>query len=160
MGIILTEKNATVPVQIKNYLGKISQPILERMDICIETLPLDYQDFCEEKTICNENSAQMQQRIQKAQAIQSERYQKTSVFHNAQLLPSMIDTYCKMDTTAQIYVEDIFHKMEFSARVYHKILKVARTIADLDGKEMIEKEHLVEAVFYRTADLKYWGNEL
>lgn len=147
-------------VQIKNYLGKISQPILERMDICIETLPLDYQDFCEEKTICNENSAQMQQRIQKAQAIQSERYQKTSVFHNAQLLPSMIDTYCKMDTTAQIYVEDIFHKMEFSARVYHKILKVARTIADLDGKEMIEKEHLVEAVFYRTADLKYWGNEL
>lgn len=130
------------------------------MDICIETLPLDYQDFCEEKTICNENSAQMQQRIQKAQAIQSERYQKTSVFHNAQLLPSMIDTYCKMDTTAQIYVEDIFHKMEFSARVYHKILKVARTIADLDGKEMIEKEHLVEAVFYRTADLKYWGNEL
>ena len=147
-------------VQIKNYLGKISQPILERMDICIETLPLDYQDFCEEKTICNENSAQMQQRIQKAQAIQSERYQKMSVFHNAQLLPSMIDTYCKMDTTAQIYVEDIFHKMEFSARVYHKILKVARTIADLDGKEMIEKEHLVEAVFYRTADLKYWGNEL
>ena len=121
---------------------------------------MDYQDFCEEKTICNENSAQMQQRIQKAQAIQSERYQKTSVFHNAQLLPSMIDTYCKMDTTAQIYVEDIFHKMEFSARVYHKILKVARTIADLDGKETIEKEHLVEAVFYRTADLKYWGNEL
>lgn len=121
---------------------------------------MDYQDFCEEKTIRNENSATMQKRIQKAQKIQSERYQKTSIFHNAQLLPSMIDTYCKTDQKAQRYIEDVFQKMEFSARVYHKILKVARTIADLDGKERIEKEHLVEAVFYRMADLKYWRNEL
>jgi len=145
--------------QVKSYLQKISQPMLERMDICVETIPLAYEEFGrghsgEE----NESSEQIRGRVETAQALQNHRYQGENVFHNARLTPPLIKKYCVMTEEAASYLESVFQKMEFSARVYHKILKVGRTIADLAGEERIGKEHIAEAVCYRAIDKKYWGN--
>ncbi len=145
--------------QIKSYLQKISQPMLERMDICVETMPLAYEDFREG---CpgeeNESSGQIRERVERAQALQSRRYQGENFFHNARLTPPLLRKYCEMTKEAASYLQSVFQKMEFSARVYHKILKVGRTIADLEGEERIGKKHIAEAVCYRAIDKKYWGN--
>ncbi len=145
--------------QIKSYLQKISQPMLERMDICVETMPLAYEDFREggpgEE---NESSGQIRERVERAQALQNRRYQGENFVHNARLTPPLLRKYCEMTKEAASYLQSVFQKMEFSARVYHKILKVGRTIADLEGEERIGKKHIAEAVCYRAIDKKYWGN--
>lgn len=147
-------------MQIKNYIGKISQPILERMDICVETIPLEYEDFNQTGAPgTNESSSEIRKRVVRAQAIQTQRYRGENFFHNAQLTPTLMEKYCILSEEAKTYIANTFEKMEFSARVYHKILKVGRTIADMDESEKIEKKHIVEAVCYRMADKKYWGNE-
>ncbi len=144
--------------QIKNYLGKISQPMLERMDICVETQPLGYNDLDMAKaTEQNECSQAIRARVAEAQQIQKERYRKEPFFHNSQLPPSKIPVYCKTSPEAEEFAKQTFQKLGFSARTYHKLLKVCRTIADLAGAETIEKAHIAEAVFYRSIDRKYWG---
>lgn len=146
--------------QIKNYIGKISQPMLERMDICVETTPLEYEDFKEEgKKRKAEGSAEMGKRVAAAFKLQQERYRKENIFHNAQLTVGMIEKYCVLTKEAKKYVADVFDKLGFSARTYHKLLKVSRTIADLAGEELIGREHVTEAVCYRSVDKKYWGGE-
>ncbi|MCD7825349.1 MAG: YifB family Mg chelatase-like AAA ATPase [Clostridiaceae bacterium] len=144
--------------EVKNYLGKISQPMLDRMDICVETTPLEYDDFGPQRKE-NEPSSAIRERVAAAQGIQSERYRKEAFFHNSQLPPASLDTYCVLSESAKSYLKDMFQQMSFSARMYHKVLKVCRTIADLAGSVNIEKEHVAEAVFYRSIDKKYWGNE-
>lgn len=145
--------------QIKNYLNKISQPMLDRMDICVETLPLVYEDFQKKQKESNESSESIRCRVVEAQKIQQKRYEKEEIFHNAQLTPSGIEKYCLLQKDAEEYLKEAFFKLDFSARVYHKILKVSRTIADLAGAEKITKEHVSEAVCYRMIDKKYWGSE-
>ncbi|MBO5484185.1 MAG: YifB family Mg chelatase-like AAA ATPase [Lachnospiraceae bacterium] len=144
------------PQQVRSYLGKISQPLLDRIDICTETIPLKYQEL-EDERIASESSEEIRQRVEEAQKIQLERYQGEEFFHNAQLTPQKIKKYCPMKKDAREYLQMIFEKMEFSARAYHKILKVGRSIADLAGSEMIERKHIAEAVCYRLIDRKYWG---
>ena len=158
------KKCSCTGVQIKGYLNKISQPMLDRMDICAETVPLSYQDFHNEGkrqkgSSVNEPSAVIRQRVVKAKEIQDIRYQKEEIFHNAQLTPSLLEKYCVLEKEAQEYLREAFCKLEFSARAYHKILKVSRTVADLAGKDKIERVHVAEAVCYRMLDKKYWGNK-
>ncbi|MDD7402919.1 MAG: YifB family Mg chelatase-like AAA ATPase [Butyribacter sp.] len=146
--------------QIKRYLQKVSQPMLDRMDICVETLPLEYQELHgNEKNNTGEDSASIRKRVVAAQKIQTRRYRKESFFHNSHLTPSLIKKYCILTREASEYISDAFEKMDFSARVYHKILKVSRTIADLEGSTRIEKRHIAEAVCYRTIDKKYWSED-
>lgn len=145
--------------QIKKYLNKISQPMLDRMDICVETLPLAYEDFQSENRCQNESSDSIRKRVVEAQRIQQQRYGKEEIFHNAQLTPSRIDRYCSLESAAKEFLKEAFHRLDFSARVYHKIIKVSRTIADLEGAEKIRQEHVAEAVCYRMPDKKYWGRE-
>lgn len=146
--------------QIKNYIGKISQPMLERMDICVETMPLQYEDFKEEgKREEKESSAAMKKRVEAAFRVQQERYREEPIFHNAGLTVGMLEKYCVLTEEAKKYVADVFGKLGFSARTYHKLLKVSRTIADLAGAEQIGREHVTEAVCYRSIDKKYWGGE-
>lgn len=146
--------------QIKSYLQKLSQPMLERMDICVETLPLSYQDFGKSRSVEeNESSEEIRKRIVAAQKLQTERYQGKPFFHNSQLPPSCVEQYCVLTEDAGHYLKCAFEQMEFSARIYHKVLKVGRTIADLAGKEKIGREHIMEAVCYRMIDKKYWGRE-
>ena len=147
--------------QIRNYLHKISQPMLERMDICVETVPLEYKDFHVSGKISeNESSSAIRERVAAVQRIQNIRYQKESFFHNSELPPSLLEKYCQMTEEAAKYLEDAFKNLEFSARVYHKVLKVGRTIADLEEEEKIQKKHIAEAVCYRMTDKKYWGSEV
>ncbi len=144
--------------QIKNYLSRLSQPMLDRIDICAETIPLAYQELQNTgKNSGEETSFAIRERIVAAHAIQGKRYRQEKFFHNAQLTPSLIEKYCMMSDEAKEYIAQTFEEMEFSARVYHKVLKISRTIADLEGTERIEKRHIAEAAFYRIPDKKYWG---
>lgn len=145
------------PQQVKKYLGRISQPLLDRIDLCTETVPLGYQELDDEMAWKTEDSSQIRLRVEEAQKLQFSRYQKEEFCHNAQLTPQKIKKYCVMTREAKDYLRMIFEKMEFSARAYHKILKVGRSIADLAGCDRIGTEHIAEAVCYRAIDQKYWG---
>ena len=105
----------------------------------------------------NESSVDIKQRVLEARARQEYRYKDTTYQFNAELRPGDIKEYCKLDTKTQQMMEEVFTMMNLSARAYHKIIKVARTIADLDRKEDILAEHLSEAICYRMNDYKYWN---
>lgn len=145
--------------QVRGYLDKISKPMLERMDLCVETVPLEMKDFSGVKKVKNESSEVIRKRVEQAQKIQRKRYAQEDFYYNASLPSGLIEKYCPMDRQARLYLENAFGELDFSARVYHKIVKVSRTIADLTGAAQIEEEHVMEAVCYRMADKKYWGGE-
>ena len=140
---------------VKRYLGKISKPLLDRFDICIEAVHIDYKELLNKKT--NETSADIRERIYKARNVQMERYKQSDIWFNCQLNPKNIKKYCRLDSKEQALLEQAFNKMNLSARAYHRILKVARTIADLDLSEKITSKHISEAICYRSIDSKYWG---
>lgn len=142
--------------QVKRYLGRISQPLLDRFDICIEALQMNYKELqVQEK---QEGSASIRQRVAIARRIQLERYEGQNIYFNSNLTPRSIKKYCKLDAKEQALLEEAFIKMNLSARAYHRILKVARTIADLDQSERITTKHISEAICYRSIDQKYWGD--
>ena len=141
--------------QVHQYLNHISQPLLDRIDICVEVPKLLYQEFTAHKQ--GLTSAQLREKIGQAIAIQKERYKGESVLFNSQLSPMQVKRYCGISGEEEAFLKDVFETMELSARAYHKILKVARTIADLEGAEKIGCSHLAEAIGYRSLDKKYWG---
>ena len=140
---------------IKKYLAKISGPLLDRLDIHVEVSPVKYKDLnTKEKS---ESSASIKKRVLKAQKIQQERYKNENIYFNAQLGAAQIEKYCILRKEERELLRTAFEKLNLSARAYHRILKVARTIADLDEKENIELQHLSEAIQYRSLDRKYWA---
>lgn len=143
------------PGQIQNYLGKISQPFLDRMDICVEAPKVRYESLKSAKK--QENSAQIRERVCKAREIQNKRYQGTGIISNAMLGVKELDVYCHLGSRENRLMEQAFSNLGLTARTYHKILKVARTVADLEGAEDIRENHIKEAIGYRTMDKKYWG---
>lgn len=145
--------NCSIP-QVKKYLNKISRPLLDRIDICMEMLQVDYKDLKQNKK--SESSMEIRQRILNARKIQLERYQGTDILFNSSLGPKTILKYCKLGKNETHMLEEAFAKMNLSARAYHRILKVARTIADLDESEDIKERHLCEAIIYRSMDKKFW----
>ncbi len=144
------------PHEIKRYLGHISGPILDRIDICVEAPRVDIADLSTGRCSANETSRSIRDRVMKARKIQQERFIGTELKFNSEMSPKDIEKYCRLDRREETYLENVFCKMELSARAYHKILKVSRTIADLDGAEQIRQIHLMEAVGYRITDGKYW----
>lgn len=149
------ECNCT-PQAISKYMGKISGPLLDRIDIQIEVTPVKYQKL--EGDTQNETSEQIKQRVNEARKIQQERYLEYGIFSNSELTPKLIEKYCKLDAKCKKLLQNAFEKLGLSARAHARILKVARTIADLDKKENIEVTHLAEAIGYRSLDRKYWKN--
>lgn len=141
--------------EIKKYLSRISGPILDRIDVVTEAPRVEIRQLSAE--MHNESSADIKRRVLEARARQEHRYRGTSYQFNAELRPGDIKIYCKLDTKTQEMMEEVFTMMNLSARAYHKIIKVARTIADLDEKEDILAEHLSEAICYRMNDYKYWN---
>jgi magnesium chelatase family protein len=140
---------------VKRYLGKISQPLLDRFDICIEALQMNYRELqAQEK---QETSGAIRERVSRARDIQLKRYLGQNIYFNSQLTPRAIRKYCNLEAKEKSLLEEAFIKMNLSARAYHRILKVARTIADLDGSERITTKHISEAICYRSMDQKYWG---
>ena len=149
----LEDKEVTISIAIEKYLNKISGPLLDRIDLHVEVKPVKYQKL--NSNIKPETSNQIKSRVNKARRIQYLRYKNTGIYSNAELTPKMIEKYCKIDEQSKRILEQAFNKLGLSARAYSRILKVARTIADLDEKENIEKQHILEAIQYRNLDRKY-----
>jgi magnesium chelatase family protein len=127
------------------------------MDICVEALPVEYQELEEHKV--SESSKDIRIRVMEARNIQLKRYQNEPIYFNSQLTPKAISQYCKLGKDEKELIKNAFAKMNLSARAYHRILKVARTIADLDHSELIKVKHLSEAICYRNLDKKYMVKE-
>ena len=142
------------PEAISRYMGKISGPLLDRIDIQIEVTPVKYQKIASEEKI--ESSEVIKQRVDSARKIQLDRYKQYGIFSNSELTPSLSNIYCKLDLKSKEIIQNAFERLGLSARGYERILKVARTIADLDKKENIEAKHIAEAIQYRSLDRKYW----
>ena len=141
------------PEAISRYVGKISGPLLDRIDIQIEVTPVKYQKL--ETTSRAETSEEIKKRVDKARKIQIKRYKKYGIFSNSELTPNLSEKFCKLNAGSKKLVQDAFERLGLSARGYGRILKVARTIADLAGKENIEINHLAEAIQYRRLDRKF-----
>ncbi|MCH5268007.1 MAG: YifB family Mg chelatase-like AAA ATPase [Lachnospiraceae bacterium] len=147
-GFYPDQKRCTcTPAQIHRYFGKISRPILDRIDICTETVSLEYRELENDTTV--ESTAVIRERVVRAQDVQKERYRKESYQYNGELSTQGIKKFCIPEPDAAEYLQEIFVKKSLTARGYHKILKVARSIADLDGSERITLRHVSEAVCYR-----------
>lgn len=142
--------------EIARYMGRISGPLLDRIDIQIEVTPVKYQKLESEGEI--EKSEVIKERVNTARKLQVDRYKEFGIFSNSELTPKLTKKYCKLDEKSRKIMENAFEKLGLSARAYERILKVARTIADLDGKENIEAKHIAEAIQYRSLDRKYWKN--
>ena len=140
--------------EIDRYLRRISGPVLDRMDIVTETKRVDIAKLGGDRA--GEKSAGMRERVLKARDMQVKRFQGTGLTFNADMGPAQVRKYCPLGEKEKQMMEELFAAMDLSARAYHKILKVARTIADLEGNERIERRHLAEAACYRQTDGKYW----
>lgn len=150
------KKCTCTPEVISRYIGKISGPLLDRIDIQIEVTPVKYQKL--ESNTKVETSEEIKKRVNKARKIQLERYKEHGIISNSELTPKLTDIYCKLNSDSKKIIQNAFEKLGLSARGYGRILKVARTIADLDNKENIEINHIAEAIQYRSLDRKYWKN--
>lgn len=180
--------------QVKHYLGKISRPLLDRIDISIEVPQTDYKELNKkagsrssaegtsaeeisgektsaretsaretstektsaEETSTDETSAEIRERIKRGRQMQNIRYQKENIQFNSQISPKLLSVYCRLGREEEKIMEEAYKRLNLSARAYHRILKVARTIADLEGAEEININHLSEAICYRSMDKKYW----
>ena len=141
------------PHQIRRYIGKISQPILDRIDMMIEVFPVEYQKIRLREP--GEDSKTIRERVRMARKLQSERFGGDRL--NSEMGKQEVETYCRLDTETENILYRMFQKNEFSTRRYYRILKLARTIADLEECERIEKQHLIEAFSYCNIGKKYWG---
>lgn len=141
-------------MQVKKYLSKISGPILDRIDICVEAPRIELEELHARRK--GEGSETMRSRIMKAREIQKERLASEGLHFNADMGTDEIAKYCKLGKKELDFMEQVFQSMELSVRSYHKILKVARTVADLEGSEKITESHLCEAVCLRSVDRRYW----
>jgi len=142
--------------EVRRYLSKISGPILDRIDVTIEAPRVDIKQLS--ANMKNESSAEIRERVLRARRRQLARYAGTKYHFNAELSVGDIKRFCPLGKQEQELMEQIFTRMNLSARAYHKIIKVARTIADLDGAEVITCAHLSEAACFRMNDTGYWGN--
>lgn len=141
--------------QISKYLNKLSGPIMDRIDIHIEVENVTYDQL--KSTSEEESSASIKERVDRARKIQLERFKGKDNFSNAKMGVEQTKKYCKLDATSELLLRNAFEKLNLSARAHDRILKVARTIADLEGAENIGANHIAEAISYRTLDRKYWS---
>ncbi len=141
---------------VQKYLNKISGPLLDRIDIHIEVVPVPFGKLADEAP--GENSELVRKRVIKAREIQDERFKKdTGIHSNAQMTSKMMRNFCQIDKTGSSLLKNAMERLGLSARAYDRILKVSRTIADLSGYEEIQSEHLAEAIQYRSLDRDSWG---
>ncbi len=138
----------------KRYRDKISGPLLDRIDIHIEVQPIDYDRLSGKEK--GESSKSIRERVNRARAVQNKRFEGTDISCNAKMSPRATRECCILSEDAEKMLKNSFEAMGLSARAYDKILRIARTIADLDGSELIELPHIAEAIQYRSLDRKYW----
>lgn len=142
---------------ISKYLAKVSGPLLDRIDIHIEVAPVEYSDLASKKGA--ESSVQIKKRVDAARKIQLERFKGHNISSNAKITPNLLHKTCILTKNAENLLKKAFENMGLSARAYTRILKVARTIADLNFSEEIKSSHIAEAIQYRSLDRKYWSRK-
>ncbi len=145
-----SNKCSCTPKMVQQYLGKLSQPLLDRIDIHAEIHPVKYDDLNNE--VKEETSAVIRERVNKARKLQTDRYRGLGIYSNSELTPTLIRKYCELDRNTASLLKMAFERLGLSARAYDRILKVARTIADMDNSETIKSEHIAEAIQYRSMD--------
>lgn len=144
------------PGIVQKYLSKISGPLLDRIDLHVEVTPVNFTELSSSRDA--EKSSEIRNRVMKAREVQDKRFAENDVLHfNAQMSPNMVRQICIIDETGQFLIKQAMEKLGLSARAYDRILKVSRTIADLAGSEVIEPEHLAEAIHYRSLDRESWA---
>jgi magnesium chelatase family protein len=143
------------PAQIQRYRSKISGPLLDRIDIHIEVPSVNFNELSSLPT--GESSDLIRVRIEQARRMQNRRLAGTPIFVNARMTPRMVDKFCAIDGVCRKLLETAMEKFGFTARAYHRILKVSRTVADLEGSTEIKVNHISEAIQYRMLDRGEWG---
>ena len=149
------QKCRCTPATVGRYLGRISQPLLDRMDLCVEAPVVPFEELTTRQK--NESSAEIRARVNSCHLLQQKRFEREPFKHNSQIPSARIREFCPLGEKEQSYMEKMFEKMNLTARAYHKILRVARTIADMDENAQILLRHLQEAVCYRSVNEKFWG---
>ena len=144
------------PLQIQRYVGRISGPLLDRIDIHIDVPAVRFRELTGDPPPDSEDSSAIRQRVIKARERQSERLAAEGIFSNAAMTPRLIRRYCRIDTESETMLERAMTRLGLSARAYDRILKVSRTIADLEDSDEIKSAHVAEAVHYRSLDRTYW----
>ena len=143
------------PAEMHRYMGKISGPLLDRIDIHIEVTPVPFDELSEERR--GETSEEIRKRIIACRALQANRFEShKGVYYNAQMGVKHIRTYCELDESSKALLKDAMERLNLSARAYDRILKVARTIADLEQQSHIQGHHIAEAIQYRSLDREGW----
>jgi magnesium chelatase family protein len=144
------------PGVVQKYLSRISGPLLDRIDLHIEVVPVPFNKLAESPPA--ESSSLVRERVINARQMQAQRYeQHPHIYCNAQMTPKMLDTYAQLDDSGSQILKMAMEKLDLSARAYDRILKVSRTISDLEGSENIQSHHVAEAVQYRSLDRGNWG---
>lgn len=146
------------PGAVTRYLGRISGPLLDRLDIHVEVPPVNFDEFASREKA--ESSAAIRERVNKARKIQNQRFAGTGITCNAHIPPALLHEVCTITPTAMRLLRNAFDQLGLSARAFDRVMKVARTIADLEGCRDIEPQHAAEAVQYRSLDRRYWMREL
>lgn len=144
------------PMQIQRYVGRISGPLLDRIDIHIDVPAVKFRDLTGDPAPDAEGSIEIRDRVIKARQHQQERFAGEKIFSNSAMTPRMIRHYCRIDAESEQMLERAMTRLGLSARAYDRILKVSRTIADLEGSDNIRSPHVAEAVGYRSLDRTYW----
>lgn len=144
------------PGVVQKYLSKISGPLLDRIDLHVEVTPVNFSELSSSREA--EKSSKIRDRVMQAREIQTKRFTENEAIHsNAQMSPNMVRQICQINEAGQVLIKQAMEKLGLSARAYDRILKVARTIADLANSENIEIEHLAEAIHYRSLDRESWA---
>ena len=146
--------NTSTSSEMQRYLNKISGPLLDRIDLHIEVNPVPFDDLSQERR--GEKSKVIRDRVIKARDIQTKRFQDSKVHYNSQMGPKELDAYCSLDDSSKNLIKIVMEKLNLSARAYDRIIRVGRTIADLEGSEKILSKHISEAIQYRSLDRNQW----
>ena len=141
--------------QIQRYVSKISGPLLDRIDIHIDVPAVKFKELASDAP--GESSEAIRERVERARRVQLERFRSEKIFSNAQMSPRLIRKYCVIDSASKTLLENAITRLGLSARAYDRILKVSRTLADLEGQSNIESTHVSEAIQYRTLDRNFWA---
>ncbi len=147
--------NTSTVMEMQRYLNRLSGPLLDRIDIHIEVPKVDFEQLSDKRK--GESSDEIRRRVMKARKIQEERFRESDIHYNAQMGRKDIEKHCELDATSENLLKNAMEKLNLSARAYDRILKVSRTIADLEGSSEIRPADIAEAIQYRSLDREFWN---